>query len=146
MRGFFHWRHMRPRSFRRIHESSFSVSVIDQDLGISGSGLTARSGFAQITAEVAIGRVGIVLGLEVSRLARNNADWYQLLDLCSATNTLIGDADGRLTNPVYYPDAVIAGTLNRQGKTTAKSMRFTANRVGSLRTQWLIPCFKASAR
>jgi len=53
-----------------------------------------RSGFARLTAEVALGHVGIVLGLEVSRLARNNADWYRLLDLCGLTDTLIADADG----------------------------------------------------
>src|SRR5438132_4951715 len=58
------------------------IKVLDQDLGISGSGLAERAGFTQMTAEVALGQVGIVLGLEVSRLARNNADWYRLLDLC----------------------------------------------------------------
>ena len=56
------------------------VKVFDQDLGVSGSGLAERAGFARMTAEVALGEVGIVLGLEVSRLARNNADWYRLLD------------------------------------------------------------------
>jgi DNA invertase Pin-like site-specific DNA recombinase len=74
------------------------VSVIDQDLGLSGASVAQRSGFAQLTTEVALGHVGIVLGLEVSRLARNNADWYRLLDLCGMTDTLIGDADG-----VYPP-------------------------------------------
>jgi len=64
------------------------VIVIDQDLGLSGSGSVQRSGFARMTAEVALGHVGIVLGLEVSRLARNNADWYRLLDLCGITDTL----------------------------------------------------------
>ena len=55
------------------------VLVIDEDLGLSGSGAVARSGFARLTAEVALARVGLVLGLEVSRLARNNADWTGLL-------------------------------------------------------------------
>ena len=50
--------------------------------------------FRHLTAEVGLGQVGIVLGLEVGRLARNNADWYRLLDLCGLTDTLIGDADG----------------------------------------------------
>jgi len=65
-------------------------------LGVfSGSGVIERSGFARLTAEVALGHVGIVLGLEVSRLARNNADWYPLArSLCGLTDTLIGDADG----------------------------------------------------
>ena len=66
------------------------VTVIDEDLGLSGAGVVERSGFARLTAEVALGHVGIVLGLEVSRLARNNADWYRLLDLCGLTDTLIG--------------------------------------------------------
>ncbi|CDH45173.1 recombinase family protein [Candidatus Contendibacter odensensis] len=70
------------------------VTIIDQDLGLSGASAAQRSGFAQLTADVALGHVGIVLGLEVSRLARNNADWYRLLDLCGMTDTLIGDADG----------------------------------------------------
>jgi DNA invertase Pin-like site-specific DNA recombinase len=70
------------------------VILIDEDLGLSGSGSAKRSGFARMTAEVALGHVGIVLGLEASRLARNNADWYRLLDLCGMTDTLIGDSDG----------------------------------------------------
>ena len=77
-----------------------AVEVIDEDLGISGSGAAPRSGFARLTADVALGRVGIVLGLEVSRLARNNADWYRLLDLAGITDTLIADADG-----IYHPSS-----------------------------------------
>ncbi len=74
------------------------VRVIDADLGRSGAEATAREGFKDLVADVGLGRAGIVLGIEVSRLARNNADWYQLLDLCALTDTLIGDADG-----VYHP-------------------------------------------
>jgi DNA invertase Pin-like site-specific DNA recombinase len=66
--------------------------VVDEDLGLTGSGAVARSGFARLTAEV-LGHVGLVLGLEVSRLARNNADWYRLIDLCGLSNTLIGAQD-----------------------------------------------------
>jgi DNA invertase Pin-like site-specific DNA recombinase len=84
------------------------VTVIDQDLGLSGAGTSQRSGFAQLTAEVALGRVGIVLGLEVSRLARNNADWYRLLDLCAMTDTLIGDADG-VYHPGLFNDRLVLG-------------------------------------
>jgi DNA invertase Pin-like site-specific DNA recombinase len=76
------------------------VVVIDEDLGISGSGLSDRSGFARLTAEVALGHAALVLGLEVSRLARNNVDWYRLLDLCGVTDTVIGDSDG-----LYHPDS-----------------------------------------
>src|SRR5262245_43603785 len=68
------------------------IVVIDEDLELSGSSSVARSGFARLTAEVALARVGLVLGLEVSRLARNNADWHRLIDLAGLTDTLIGDA------------------------------------------------------
>ena len=84
------------------------VLVIDEDLGVSGSGIVERSGFARLTAEVALGHVGLVLGLEVSRLARNNADWYRLLDLCGLTDTLIGDADG-IYHPALFNDRLLLG-------------------------------------
>ncbi|MGE5636673.1 MAG: recombinase family protein [Nocardioidaceae bacterium] len=84
------------------------VVVIDEDLGISGSGLSDRSGFARLAAEVALGRVGLVLGLEVSRLARNNVDWYRLLDLCGVTDTVIGDTDG-LYHPGSFNDRLLLG-------------------------------------
>src|SRR6266567_1854182 len=84
------------------------VQVIDEDLGLSASGTTERAGFAQLTAEVALGHVGIVLGLEVSRLARNNADWYRLLDLCGITDTLIGDSDG-VYHPALFNDRLVLG-------------------------------------
>src|SRR5215218_6548773 len=58
-----------------------AVRVIDDDLGLSGASTTGRSGFAELAAQVGLGQVGIVLSLECSRLARNNADWYRLLDL-----------------------------------------------------------------
>ena len=83
------------------------VLVVDEDLGLSGSGSVERSGFARMTAEVALGHAGIVLGLEVSRLARNNADWYHLLDLCGMTDTLIGDSDG-----IYHPAVFIDYCIN----------------------------------
>src|SRR5215208_2437827 len=74
------------------------VRVIDADLGRSGADATGRQGFKDLVADVGLGRVGIVFGIEVSRLARNNSDWYQLLDLCALTDTLIADTDG-----VYHP-------------------------------------------
>lgn len=84
------------------------ITVIDEDLGRTGSGKVERSGFAKMTAEVALGRVGIVLGLEVSRLARNNAEWYRLLDLCGLTDTLIADTDG-LYHPALFNDRLVLG-------------------------------------
>jgi len=70
------------------------VVVIDDDLGRTGSDATERSGFQRLVADVALGRVGLVVGIEVSRLARRNADWYNLMDLCGVTDTLIADNDG----------------------------------------------------
>src|ERR1700728_2601439 len=87
---------------------SQQVIVVDEDLGLSGSGLADRAGFARMIAEVALGHVGIVLGLEVSRLARNNADWYRLLDLCGITDTLIGDSDG-IYHPSLFNDRLVLG-------------------------------------
>jgi DNA invertase Pin-like site-specific DNA recombinase len=84
------------------------ISIIDADLGLSGSGAVARSGFAQLTADVALGRVGLVLGLEVSRLARNNADWHRLIELAGLTDTLIGDADG-IYHPALFNDRLLLG-------------------------------------
>jgi len=74
------------------------VVVIDDDLGKSGASAAGRLGFQRLVAEVSLGHAGAVFGLEVSRLARNNRDWYQLLDLCSLMDTLIVDAEG-----VYDP-------------------------------------------
>ena len=84
------------------------VTVIDEDLGLSGSGIAQRSGFAHMTAEVALGRVGLVLALEVSRVARNNSEWYRLLDLCGLADTLIADADG-LYHPGEFNDRLLLG-------------------------------------
>jgi DNA invertase Pin-like site-specific DNA recombinase len=84
------------------------VTVVDEDLGLSGSGIDQRSGFGRLIAAVAMRLAGIVLGLEVSRLARNNADWYRLLDLCAMTDTLIGDGDG-LYHPAWFNDRLLLG-------------------------------------
>ena len=84
------------------------VVVIDADLGRSGAQAEGRRGFKELVADVGLGRVGIVLGIEVSRLARNNADWYQLLDLCAITDTLIADADG-VYHPADFNDRLVLG-------------------------------------
>src|SRR2546425_33674 len=84
------------------------VIIVDEDQGLSGSGIAKRAGFAQMAADVALAKVGIVLGLEVSRLARNNADWYRLLNMCGATDTLIGDADG-IYHPGVFNDRLVLG-------------------------------------
>jgi DNA invertase Pin-like site-specific DNA recombinase len=84
------------------------IRVIDSDLGISGSESTARVGFQTLVAEVSLGRVGIVFGYEVSRLARNNYDWYHLLDLAAMFGTLIADCDG-IYDPRLYNDRLLLG-------------------------------------
>ena len=85
-----------------------AVRVIDEDLGVSGASAAGRSGFAQLAAEVGLGQVGIVLSLECSRLARNNTDWYRLLDLAGMTDTLIADADG-IYHPALFNDRLLLG-------------------------------------
>ena len=83
--------------------SAEHVIVIDADLGQSGASAVDRAGFQTLVAEVGMGRAGIVLGLEVSRLARNSADWHRLLEICALTDTLILDEDG-IYDPAHFND------------------------------------------
>ncbi len=84
------------------------IMVVDEDLGRSGAESNTRQGFKGLVAAVGLGRVGIILGIEVSRLARNNTDWYQLLDLCALTDTLLADGDG-LYHPARFNDRLVLG-------------------------------------
>jgi DNA invertase Pin-like site-specific DNA recombinase len=84
------------------------IRVIDADLGISGQSSTNRNGFKELVAEVSLGHVGIIFGYEVSRLARNNGDWYHLLDLAAVFGTLIADTDG-IYDPKLYNDRLLLG-------------------------------------
>ena len=84
------------------------ITVIDIDQGQSGASAADREGFQQMVAEVSLGRAGIVLGLECSRLARNNADWHQLLEICAMAGTLICDEDG-LYDPRSFNDRMLLG-------------------------------------
>lgn len=84
------------------------IVVIDSDLGQSGASAADREGFQYLVAEVGLGRAGIVMGLEVSRLARNSADWHRLLEMCALTETLILDEDG-LYDPAYFNDRLLLG-------------------------------------
>ena len=84
------------------------VIVIDDDQGQSGASAEHRKGFQQLVAEVGIGHAGIVLGLEVSRLARNNSDWHRLLEICALTETLILDEDG-IYDPTHFNDRLLLG-------------------------------------
>src|SRR5450755_790560 len=84
------------------------IRTIDSDLGISGAHAENRDGFQELVSEVALGHAGIVLGLEVSRLARNNADWHRLLELAALTRTLILDEDG-VYDPGHFNDRLLLG-------------------------------------
>jgi len=84
------------------------VVVIDNDLGKSGASTVDREGFQQLVGDVGMGKAGIVLGLEVSRLARNSTDWHRLLEICALTETLILDEDG-LYNPGDFNDRLLLG-------------------------------------
>ena len=84
------------------------VVVIDEDLGRSGSSAEGRGGFQRLVADVGMGKAGIVIGTEVSRLARNNADWHRLLEICALSETLILDEDG-LYDPCAFNDRLLLG-------------------------------------
>ncbi len=85
-----------------------TIRVVDADLGVSGSVLGQREGFESLVAEVALGQVGIILALEASRLARDNAAWYRLLDLAGACDTLVADSDG-VYHPGLFNDRLVLG-------------------------------------
>jgi DNA invertase Pin-like site-specific DNA recombinase len=84
------------------------VVVIDEDLGRSGASAEGRGGFQRLVADVGMGKAGLVIGLEVSRLARNNADWQRLLEICALSETLILDEDG-LYDPCSFNDRMLLG-------------------------------------
>ena len=84
------------------------VMVIDEDLGRSAAGAAERPGFARLVAEITMGHVGLVLGLEMSRLARAGQDWHQLIELCSLAGALLADADG-VYDPNWYNDRLLLG-------------------------------------
>lgn len=84
------------------------ITVIDDDLGKSGASSTERQGFQRLIAEIGLGKAGLVLSLDASRLARNNRDWHQLLELCSIFGALIADGE-RLYDPGAYHDRLLLG-------------------------------------
>jgi len=84
------------------------IVVIDSDLGQSGASAADREGFQKLVADVGIGKAGIVLGLEVSRLARNSTDWHRLLEICALADTLILDEDG-IYDPAHFNDRLLLG-------------------------------------
>jgi DNA invertase Pin-like site-specific DNA recombinase len=88
-----------------------SIVLIDDDLGRSGTSIEGRPGFQRLVAEVGLGHVGVVFGIEVSRLARSSRDWYQLLEICALFDTLIADSEG-VYDPSNFNDRLLLG-LNR---------------------------------
>src|SRR5262245_9689654 len=109
-----------------------AVTVIDEDLGLSGASAAGRAGFAQLAAQVGMGQVGIVLSLEVSRLARSNTDWYRLLDLAGMTDTLIADADG-VYHPAVFNDRLVLGLKGTMAESELHVLR--ARLDGGIRNQ-----------
>lgn len=98
---------LRERAIALGWETS-RIVVIDQDLGQSGASAVDREGFQRLVAEVGLGHVGLVMGLEVSRLARSSLDWHHLLEICTMTGTLILDEDG-LYDPALFNDRLLLG-------------------------------------
>src|SRR5262249_4096451 len=84
------------------------IVVIDSDQGQSGASMEGRDGFQRLVADVGMGRGGIVMGLEVSRLARNSSDWHRLLEICALSDTLILDEDG-VYDPGHFNDRLLLG-------------------------------------
>ena len=116
------------------------VVVIDEDLGRSGASAEGRDGFQRLVADVGMGKAGIVIGLEVSRLARNNADWHRLLEICALTETLILDEDG-LYDPCAFNDRLLLGMKGQMSeaelhllKARLRGGQLTKARTGEL---WL---------
>src|SRR5262252_969982 len=87
---------------------SDQIVLIDNDLGQSGASAVDREGFKKLVAEVGMGHAGLVIGIEVSRLARKSSDWHRLLEICAFTDTLILDEDG-LYDPAHFNDRLLLG-------------------------------------
>ena len=109
-----------------------AIRVIDADLGVSGSGLAARAGFTELTEQIALGQVGVVLALEVSRLARSSAEWYRLLDLCGITDTLIAD-ESSVYHPGMFDDRLLLGLKGTMSEAELQMLR--ARMLGGLRNK-----------
>jgi DNA invertase Pin-like site-specific DNA recombinase/predicted DNA-binding protein (UPF0251 family) len=108
------------------------VVIIDEDLAQSGADSTQRSGFVKMNGEVALGRAGIIFAIEVSRVARNNSDWYKLLDLCSITDTLIADEDG-VYHPGQFNDRLLLGLKGTMAEAELHILRARLN--GGIRSK-----------
>lgn len=110
------------------------IRVVDSDLGLSGREATARTGFQEVVAAVSLGQVGIIFGYEVSRLARNNRDWYTLLDVAAVFGTLIADNDG-VYDPRLYNDRLLLGLKGTmsEAETHLLRQRLDAGRMNQVK-------------
>ena len=104
------------------------VLVIDDDQGKSGTTAIGRPGFTRLVTEVSLGHVGLILGTEMSRLARSNRDWHHLLEVCALFQTLIGDVDG-IYNPADYNDRLLLGL---KGTMSEAELHILKNRMNQL--------------
>ncbi|GAF87284.1 unnamed protein product, partial [marine sediment metagenome] len=153
--------YVRQSSFRQVYEHAEStkrqyalagraialgwprerIITIDSDLGQSGSSAMNRDGFKKLVAEVGMGHAGIVLGIEVSRLARNSSDWHRLLEICALTETLILDEDG-VYDPNNFNDRLVLGLKGTMSEAELHYMkarmwggRLAKAKRGELKTQ-----------
>ncbi len=102
------------------------VVVIDNDLGLSGASAVGREGFQHLVSEVGLGRAGIVMGLEVSRLARRSSDWHRLVEICALSETLILDEDG-LYDPREFNDRLLLGLKGAMSEAELHLLRARLN-------------------
>jgi DNA invertase Pin-like site-specific DNA recombinase len=109
-----------------------AIRVVDADLGVSGSVTGHRDGFEELVAEVALGQVGIILALEVSRLARDNSAWYRLLDLAGVCDTLVADADV-VYHPALFDHRLVLGLKGMMSEAELQVLR--ARLTGAIRSK-----------
>lgn len=126
----------------RLRELSWKpeqIVVVDGDQGISAKHASGREGFQKLVADVGLSKIGIIIGYEVSRLARNNADWHRLLELCSLFDTLIGDSDG-IYHPRDFNDRLLLGLKGTMSEAELHSLRLRldAGRVSKAKRGELI--------
>jgi len=98
------------------------IIIIDEDLGLSGKSANWRNGFQYLISEVSMAKSGVVLALEVSRLARNSADWHRLLEICAMTDTLIIDEDG-VYDPIHFNDRFLLGMKGQMSEAESHIIR-----------------------
>jgi DNA invertase Pin-like site-specific DNA recombinase len=120
--------------------SAHEIEVIDDDQGLSGKSVEHRFGFQRLLAEVGLDHVGIILGLEMSRLARSNRDWHQLLELCGIFRTLLADQDG-IYDPTDYNDRLLLGLKGTMSEAELHILRgrMNAGKLNKARRGELFP-------